>query len=86
MLSRIDVAFAQVADKQPFAAEDVEGQKAKVVVITVKVAPLLKSVYSIVGTVKIQNQFVRGRLEAVDELFEEHLVHQPGFFASSPIL
>src|SRR5262245_27851917 len=65
LLSRIDVAFAQVADKQPFAAEDIQGRKAKIVVITVKWR-LLKPVYSIVGRVKIQNQFARGRLEAVE--------------------
>ena len=60
MLSRIDVAFAQVADQQPFAAKDVEGQKAKVVVITVKVPSLLQTVHPIVGAIQIQYQFPRG--------------------------
>jgi hypothetical protein len=52
----------------------------------VKMAILLQSVHSIVSTIKIQNQLARNRLEAVNELFEEHLVHQPGFFAASSIL
>jgi hypothetical protein len=32
------------------------------------------------------NQNLGSRLEAAHELFEEHLVHQPSFFAPSSIL
>jgi hypothetical protein len=39
----------------------------------------------IVGTVKIQDQFLGCRLKTADKLFKEHLVHQPGFFASGTI-
>src|SRR5215469_1797087 len=53
MLSRIDVALAQIADQEPFSTKDVQRQKAEVVVKAVKVPTLLQSVHSIVGTVKI---------------------------------
>jgi hypothetical protein len=81
-----DVAFAQIAHPQLFATKDIQRQKAKVVVKTVEVATLLQAVHPIVGTVKIRNQLAGSRLKAAYELFEEHLVHQPGFFAASSIL
>ncbi len=36
-LSRIDVAFAQIADQEPFPAKDIQRQKTEVVVKAVKV-------------------------------------------------
>src|SRR5215472_12587168 len=86
MLSRIDVAFAQIADQKPFPTKDIQRQKTEVVVKAMKVPPLLQPVHSIVGTVKIQNQFLGSRFETSYELFEEHLMHQPGFFAPRAIL
>lgn len=55
MFSRIDVTFAQIAHQQLFATKDIEGQKTKIVVITVKVATLLEPVHPIVSTIKIQD-------------------------------
>ena len=59
MLGLIDVRRPQVADQQLIAAEDIERQKAVVVIIAVEKATLLAAVHRIVRTIEVEHQLLR---------------------------
>ena len=74
VLRAVALRAAQVRDKQPVAAEHVEGQEAVAVVVSVEEASLLHPVDSVVRRVEVEHQLVRRLRETCDEL----LHHEPG--------
>ena len=86
MFGTIDLALPQVTDQQLVTAKDIQWQKTVVVVITVKEAAFLVSVYPVVGSVKIQNQLLRCLLKRSDELLDNYFMHLPGSFTVCPVL
>ena len=77
MLGLIDVRRPQVADQQLIAAEDIERQKAVVVIIAVEKATLLAAVHRIVRTIEVQHQFLRRVLSGSDEALHQRLMRRP---------
>lgn len=78
MLGRVDLARAQVADQQLIAAEDVQRQKAVMIVVAMELTALLLAVDRIVGGVEVQHQPLRCPRKGGDELLDEHRVQAPG--------
>ena len=68
MLRAVDLRAAQIRDKQPVAAEHVEGEEAVAVVVAVEEAPLLHPVDRVVRRVEVEHQLLRGLRETFDEL------------------
>ena len=85
VLRRIDIARTQIAHQQLLAAQNVKRQKAPVAVVTVKKAPFLLAVNSVVGRVEVEDQLGRGRLETGNELLDQHARHRPRALPISPI-
>ena len=77
MLGLIDVRRPQVADQQLIAAEDIERQKAVVVIIAVEKATLLAAVHRIVRTIEVQHQFLRRLVIGGDEALHQRLMRRP---------
>ena len=86
MLGGVDVGGTQITYQQLVAAEDVQRQKAILVVKAVEEAAFLAAMHRIVGGVEIQNEFRRRRLERGNELFDQKRVQGNRRGAVRPVL
>ena len=78
MAAGVDVAGSQVGRHEFVAGEDVQRQKAVMVVVTVKEPLLLFAVNSVVRGVEVEDQVFGRLLMGSDELIDQHLgdLHQ----------
>lgn len=74
MPGAIDVAGAKIAEQELISAEDIERQKAVVVIVTMKEAFLLVAMNRIIGGIKVEDQFIGRRIKRLDELLDHHLM------------
>ena len=58
MFGPVDVAGTQVTDQKLFSTENVERQKAVMVIVAMKEAPFLLAVDSVIGGIEIQDEFI----------------------------
>ena len=86
MTGRIAVAAAQVADQQVAATEDIQGQEAIVVVVTVEETAFLIAVQRRVGGVEVQDQPAGRLVVGFDKLLEQHLVDRHRRLTIGPLL
>ena len=63
MFGGVDLGGPQIGDQQLLTAEDVERQKAVMVIIPVEKAPFLAAMHRHIGGVEIENDFRRWRSE-----------------------
>ena len=81
----VDFAGAQIADQKLLAAENIERQKAVVVVIAVEKAAFLAAVDDIVGGVEIEHPLLGRLFVGGDKGVDHGFVHPPDITTSGAV-